>query len=169
MKNQTNSAWTPELRERVKKLWLTNSASEIVSALHAGGYTFSRSAIIGFVSRAGLTGKHKTEVHPFTSNKSSGATVSARHTQAIFRPRVNPEEAKLRCVEIAPRNITLIDLEPGDCRYPYGDGPMTFCGHPKQDGSQYCTPHHHLCWVKPITPAPKARVYHGTDFARGVA
>jgi len=44
--------------------------------------------------------------------------------------------------------LSLIDLEPGDCRYPYGgdeDGEaITFCGHPRRQGSSYCTPHFHL-------------------------
>jgi GcrA cell cycle regulator len=54
------------------------------------------------------------------------------------------EPVKLRCVGITPRLVALIDLERGDCRYPYGgdkDGePIVFCGHPRRDGSSYCTP-----------------------------
>jgi GcrA cell cycle regulator len=55
---------------------------------------------------------------------------------------------KLRCVEVNPRHLSLVDLEPGDCRYPYGgeeDGDViTFCGHPQREGSSYCVPHFHL-------------------------
>jgi GcrA cell cycle regulator len=44
--------------------------------------------------------------------------------------------------------ISLIELGPNDCRYPYGgekDGEaITFCGHPKVPGSSYCVPHFHL-------------------------
>lgn len=39
----------------------------------------------------------------------------------------------------------LLDLESGDCRYPFGDGPIVFCGHPAVDGSSYCLPHKILC------------------------
>lgn len=56
---------------------------------------------------------------------------------------VTTELGQFRCVETNPRHLTLLDLEPGDCRHPYGDGPMTFCGHPKRPGSSYCTPHFH--------------------------
>ncbi|WP_347710902.1 GcrA family cell cycle regulator [Bradyrhizobium sp. CB1650] len=53
-----------------------------------------------------------------------------------------------RCVGIKPRLISLLELAPGDCRYPYGgdkDGEeITFCGHPRQPGATYCTPHFHL-------------------------
>lgn len=61
----------------------------------------------------------------------------------------------LRCVEIEPLHKTLMDLGKDDCRYPYSDGPFTFCGHPKKENSSYCVPHHHLVWVKPL---PVSRV-----------
>ena len=55
---------------------------------------------------------------------------------------------QLRCVEIDPRHLSLIDLERGDCRYPYGGDEegeaITFCGHPRRPGSSYCTPHFHF-------------------------
>ncbi|QOZ32981.1 GcrA family cell cycle regulator [Bradyrhizobium sp. CCBAU 53421] len=55
------------------------------------------------------------------------------------------EMPQLRCAEVVPRHLSLLDLERGDCRYPYGgdaDGEtMTFCGHPCRPGSNYCAPH----------------------------
>lgn len=46
---------------------------------------------------------------------------------------------RLRCVGVQPRLIQLVELEPADCRYPYGgdkDGEeITFCGHPRQPGA----------------------------------
>lgn len=65
-------------------------------------------------------------------------------------PSIVPAETiKLRCVEIQPRNISLTDLEPDHCRYPYGGDEIgetvTFCGHSKMEGSSYCAPHFHLC------------------------
>jgi len=57
-------------------------------------------------------------------------------------------QPELRCVEIAPRHLSLLELEPGDCRYPYGGDvegeAITFCGHPRQEGFSYCTPHFQL-------------------------
>jgi GcrA cell cycle regulator len=55
---------------------------------------------------------------------------------------------QLRCVAITPRHLALVDLEADDCRYPYGGDaegePITFCGHPRRDGSSYCPSHFHL-------------------------
>ena len=47
-----------------------------------------------------------------------------------------------------PRHLSVIDLEAGDCRYPYGGDAegeaITFCGHPQREGSSYCLGHFHL-------------------------
>jgi GcrA cell cycle regulator len=47
-----------------------------------------------------------------------------------------------------PRHLSLLELEPNDCRYPFGgdeDGEaITFCGHPRRQGSSYCVSHFHL-------------------------
>ena len=63
----------------------------------------------------------------------------------VFDPAEMP---KLRCVEIVPRHLALVDLEPGDCRYPYGGDEegeaITFCGHARHPGSSYCVSHFHV-------------------------
>jgi GcrA cell cycle regulator len=62
-------------------------------------------------------------------------------------PSFEPEEApKLRCVDLEPRHLSLLELEACDCRYG-GDGEgeaITFCGHPRREDSSYCTAHFHL-------------------------
>jgi GcrA cell cycle regulator len=58
------------------------------------------------------------------------------------------EPVKLRCVGVRPRLIALLELAPGDCRYPYGGDKegeeIAFCGHPRHPGSSYCMPHFRL-------------------------
>ena len=83
---------------------------------------------------------------------------SSRRLMPVFEPA---ETVKLRCVEIDPRHLSLIDLEPGDCRYPYGGDEegeaITFCGHPQRRGSSYCTAHFHLS-RGPGTAAERAAI-----------
>jgi hypothetical protein len=96
----------------------------------------------GVKPRAKRHAKHKYEtVHIVRAN---GNSDSMKLTRSIKTDQFIP-----RCVEIEPRHLTLIDLEPNDCRYPYGYDTVTFCGHPKQAGSSYCVPHHHLC-LEPV-------------------
>ncbi|QPF87000.1 hypothetical protein IC762_12170 [Bradyrhizobium genosp. L] len=62
---------------------------------------------------------------------------------------VQTEIGELRCAPVEPRNLTLLELAAGDCRYPYGDGrDIVFCGHPIRKGS-YCLAHAALVFVPP--------------------
>lgn len=69
---------------------------------------------------------------------------------------VTTDQATLRCVEVDPRHLSFAELGPKDCRYPYGDGPFTFCGRPQLDGYSYCEGHKFLCWVPPRVLTDKA-------------
>lgn len=70
------------------------------------------------------------------------------------RGRIDPGPYECREVEDSPRHVSLIELEAGECRYPYGDDPrtMTFCGQKITERSafSFCTVHKLLCtrpWV----------------------
>jgi GcrA cell cycle regulator len=62
----------------------------------------------------------------------------------VFEPVESP---KLRCADVAPRHLSLLELESGDCRYPYGGDEegeaITFCSHVRREDSSYCTAHFH--------------------------
>jgi hypothetical protein len=45
---------------------------------------------------------------------------------------------------------SLMDLNPFECRYPYGDSMYSFCARPTKIGSSYCEHHNVMCWVKPV-------------------
>jgi GcrA cell cycle regulator len=152
--------WAPEhsdvLREYLAK---GMSYSEIADAINAKFKTaYSRCAAIGRAKRMGLAGPMPREDlpkhwpgRPPEAKALPQSKLRERHPPELMRPMPvfeRAEAVKLRCVEIAPRHLSLIDLELGDCRYPYGgdeDGEaITFCGHPRRQGSSYCTPHFHL-------------------------
>jgi GcrA cell cycle regulator len=117
--------------------------------------SYTRNAVLGRGKRMGLvTPQTRTERQPPRRPIVKAERALARTTSAPQLPFPVPpvpartEPVQLRCVGISPRLIDLVDLEPTDCRYPYGgdtDGdPIVFCGHPCQPGSCYCAPHFHL-------------------------
>jgi GcrA cell cycle regulator len=158
--------WVPEhcdaLRDYLAK---GMSYSEIAAAINAKFKTdYSRNAAIGRARRMGLSGPERPDSpsRPVDS-LAHWPKLPPRAKEPRLRPpreRHAPEfmpkppafertkTARLRCVEIAPRHLGLVDLEAGDCRYPYGGDTegeaITFCGHPRREGSSYCTPHFHL-------------------------
>ncbi|HLX16598.1 MAG TPA: GcrA family cell cycle regulator [Bradyrhizobium sp.] len=136
--------------------------SQIADALNARFNTdYSRNAAIGRARRMGLSGPAKPD-RPARPPKrqpkarAPGAKKPQSRVPAAPRSRLQvlkrAAALKLRCVGIVPRHLALIDLEVGDCRYPYGGDeegePITFCGHPRREGSSYCTSHFHLT-IKP--------------------
>jgi GcrA cell cycle regulator len=152
--------WAPEHSDALRELLARGmSYSESADAINAKFKTaYSRSAAIGRAKRMGLAGPDRPadlpghwSGRPPKARAPQRRKPRERHPPDFVRPVPvfeRTEAVKLRCVEIAPRHLSLIDLEPGDCRYPYGgdeDGEaITFCGHPRRQGTSYCTPHFHL-------------------------
>jgi GcrA cell cycle regulator len=131
------------------------SFSEIAEAINARFNTaYSRSAVLGRAKRIGLA---RADRPSDRSRRRPGARLpdppQRRERHAPAWPWPTPvieavKPVKLRCVEIEPRHVSLLALEPDDCRYPYGgeeEGEaITFCAHPRRQGSSYCKAHFDL-------------------------
>jgi GcrA cell cycle regulator len=151
-----SSDWPPEHSEALREHFARGrSYSQIAKAINAKfGTRYSRNATIGRGKRMGLAGPDRRADFAKPVPKASRprrhkprehhAPESSRPT-SIFEP---VETVKLRCVEIDPRHLSLMELERADCRYPFGGDEegeaISFCGHPQRPGSSYCTPHFHL-------------------------
>lgn len=135
--------WTEELTERLKTFYATGiSSSQIAAEMNCG---ISRNAVIGKVSRMGLVRDNGYGSRGRAPRHQPYKPRPKRSTPFLVPRAFNAEEAaELRCVEVEPRHVSLIDLEPTDCRWPYGDGPYTHCGNPQHNGSSYCGPHFYL-------------------------
>lgn len=181
-----------------KTFWTSDQDAALKAYVNAGKLSFSgmaaaingefktaysRNAAIGRATRMGLTNPKKVRdpnAPPRKSHKKKSTANTGQHhvvTRIVsansfgglrVQQSIGTEEYKLRCVEIAPLNLTLADLPDDGCHYIAGND-LLYCGHPVMKGSSYCTPHHFLCWVPARPSLPKARVYQGTNFARGAA
>jgi len=148
--------WAPEHAEALREhLAKGLSYAEIAAAINAKFKTaYSRNAAIGRARRMGLAGSDRPGGWPKLTPKAQQPSLRKlrkRHSlDAVWRLPVfeRTETAKLRCAEVDPRHLSLFDLEPNDCRYPYGgdeeNEAITFCGHPRRQGSSYCAPHFRL-------------------------
>lgn len=163
--------WTEETSEALRSFINEGlSFAKAAEKLNARfGLNLSRNAAIGRGGRMGLLVKRpKREKVPKVerpkrscANKHSIVTRIIRgngnsNHMRVIESRELAEAFELRCVEIIPRNLTLLELEAGDCHYPYGDEAITFCGHPILAGSSYCAPHKHLC-LAPSSPHRRVR------------
>jgi GcrA cell cycle regulator len=135
------------------------SYGEIARILNAKfGTAYTRNAALGRGMRMGLprperpVGRGKGLAAFRAPDRKGTATKTATRQTARSTGAAAPAKRRkpvpLRCVGVTPRLISLVQLEKGDCRYPYGgdrDGEaISFCGHPRLPGSSYCAPHFRL-------------------------
>lgn len=146
--------WPPEhcdaLREYLAEGLSFAEAAVAINARYDSAY--SRNATIGRAKRMGLVAQDRTKRLPRAPQPLAPQLRKRSERGAASKPEPPPAErpdrVKLRCIQIMPRHLPLFELEAGDCRYPYGgddDGEaITFCGHPRREGSSYCIGHFHL-------------------------
>jgi GcrA cell cycle regulator len=151
------SNWAPAHSKALREYYARGmSHSAIARAINAEFKTsYTRNAVLGRATRMGLA----VVDQPRDGTKSPSITETPRLQRV--RERANPrpwrlppvfeatEATPLRCADVVPRHLSLVDLERGDCRYPYGGGDadgeaITFCGHPRRRGSSYCAAHFDL-------------------------
>ncbi|PAY04565.1 hypothetical protein CK489_35665 [Bradyrhizobium sp. UFLA03-84] len=156
--------WLPEHSAALQDLRARGlSYSEIADTINATFNTaYTRNAALSRAQRMGLAGLDRPEptlpghldppkpslpeLRGWPCDRRAEPKLNLLRCPRIFTEMV--EMPRLRCAAVAPRHLSLLDLQPGDCRYPYGgdaeDEAMTFCGHPRRPGSSYCAPHFHL-------------------------
>jgi GcrA cell cycle regulator len=159
------SNWASEhsdaLREFLAKGLSYSEAARAINSIFNTSY--SRSAALGRARRLRLEAEERrrpsmptqpVDLHDIPEPRPSASTTAALLWPAPVFKEMKP--LKLRCVGIEPRQLSLVELEKDDCRYPYGGDEegeaITFCGHPRRPDSSYCTPHFHLS-RDPVVPA----------------
>jgi GcrA cell cycle regulator len=130
------------------------SYSAIAKAINATFKTdFSRNAALSRAKRMQLvgTGRPDRPKPPPPVTPATPRRVLERGAAGMpwFPPAFKSKEMpELRCADVAPRHLSLMELKRGDCRYPYGGDKegeaMTFCGHRRRPGSSYCAAHFDL-------------------------
>lgn len=137
--------WSKADVELLHKLWFAGgSASACGRELGRG-----RNAVIGKVHRCGWTGQRAL------GHKSPRMPPRAK----LPKPKKNipgniPEPAKQPLPSFpAAFTYSLLDLRPGQCRWPQGDGPFLFCGARQDEGGPYCREHEELAHQGPVVRA----------------
>jgi GcrA cell cycle regulator len=152
------SNWAEEHSQALRQYLQTSlSFAEIAKAINARFSTdYSRNATIGRARRLGLSGPERSDRPARLRSPPKPRPVRLQKRRARVSAEVRPKPAvferaaalQLRCVGIMPRHLSLLELDNGDCRYPYGGDAegeaITFCGHPRREGSSYCVSHFHL-------------------------
>jgi GcrA cell cycle regulator len=158
--------WPSEHSDALRDYFLKGmSYAEIGRQINARfGAAYTRNAVAGRAKRLGLIASAPVTSPSIMPSLPPAACLVSPHRSALPSLNLPPKSAlkpaapvKLRCVGVQPRLILLVELAPGDCRYPYGgdkDGEeITFCGHPREPGASYCAPHARLTRRSGVAPA----------------
>ena len=134
--NHVNAIWTDEqsallTANLVEGLSMAENAAEINEKFNTH---FTRNAVCGRAYRIGLVSPDKPKVIP------------QPRKPRTYKPRPKKfnaeyQQLQLRCEEVRPDHVALVDLCANGCRWPYGDSPYTFCNQPQLEGTSYCPTH----------------------------
>ncbi len=123
------------------------SHSDAAASLNAQfGTSYTRNACIGVANRMGIKSLC-TKGRPSADGQPKRLRAKRKSPLKLEpkRPRQPHIDTRpMRCDDVTPLHKSLLELEPGDCRWPYGDNPFTFCGHLSLEGRSYCPAHESL-------------------------
>lgn len=148
------NAWSDERIEQLKKLFDAGmSASQIAAQLGQ----MSRNAVVGKLHRLGIKRGRVIRTRVDAPRAARKAPAAKRPHTEVYRLVGNKvqtvlefDDAVLRQADVIPLNITLMNLERSQCRYPTQTEPTLFCGNERAEASSYCPQHAALCRGVPV-------------------
>lgn len=152
-----STGWTQARLDHATALYKDGASfSEIAAAI---GGKISRNAVIGMARRQGWSGRKPAGTSLRTQQRKKRANADRSTTMRVQWKAAPPPPKPARVlpprIEDIPqpvsRDVALLDLTAGDCRWPSGDGPFLFCGHRAEEGRPYCAYHTRLAY-QPLTP-----------------
>ncbi len=155
-----NRPWTEAEVDQLKAAWARGeSASGIAQSLGR-----DRNSILGKIhvlrrkgepieprrtGRTALSRGERLEISNRRRARAGKALIAALPPVAAVVP--------LASGSVSPKRLSIVEIGPGQCRWPYGNGPFHFCGHTAVLGKPYCLDHAQIAY-QPATPADKQPV-----------
>jgi hypothetical protein len=143
------AAWTPQEDAAIRARTRTHSASQIAALLPGR----TRASVVGRAWRLGESlGKDETTrlelEHPRRARARlrRAAPPSLAPSPEEAWPSASPA-ARRAALAVQPRLVRLEALSVRQCRWPYGEETLRFCGHGTAAGAVYCTAHRGLAFV----------------------
>ena len=99
-------------------------------------FSLTRNQVAGILSRNGMFKTRRKATIKSKPPKPIRRAPLRQFKSSPFRPAQDP---------VVPLGVNLTDLAHDQCRWPYGEGPYTFCGHKKSASHKsYCDHHAYM-------------------------
>jgi hypothetical protein len=140
------AAWTNVEDAAIRANARTHSASQIAAMLPGR----TRASVVGRAWRLGASlAKDETTrlelEHPKRKARRSAPPVLPADPVEAW-PHASPT-ARRAAMAVQPRLLRLEALTASQCRWPYGEEDVRFCGHVAEEGAPYCPAHRGLAYV----------------------
>ena len=150
------SPWTDELTQKLRELWPTYTAGQIVVIFGRDhGFYLTRNAVIGKAHRLSIDLKTR----PMAPPKLDKPRIRRRMgpLKSLAAPQATPAPFVPRIVEtMPPRHLTFAELTDDACKWECSGqddvSEFRFCGHVAADGKPYCSNHCRIAYLAPPKP-----------------
>jgi GcrA cell cycle regulator len=123
----------------------------------------TKNAVIGRRGRIGLAGPKR--VAKPRNRSPNRAKAEPRVSMRRMAMLLQTEPVSADIARIGTKS--LLDLAPGECRFPFGDKPYTFCGCKAVDGLPYCAPCAGIAYGRAGIERARARMSRFGNWATG--
>ena len=151
------SPWTDELTQKLRELWPTYSANQIVVIFGRDhGFYLTRNAVIGKAHRLSIDLKTRPMAPPKLDKPKIRRRMGTLKI-SVVAPQAAPVPFVPRVVAAAPpRNLTLLELTDDACKWECSGqddaSEFRFCGHDSIEGKPYCAAHCKTSYLAPTKP-----------------
>jgi hypothetical protein len=140
------AAWAAQEDAAIRAHARTHSASQIAALLPGR----TRASVVGRAWRLGasLAKDDTTRLaleHPKRKARRTAPPVPPAESAEAW-PSASTA-ARRAALAVQPRLVRLEALEARECRWPYGEAEVRFCGHVAEEASPYCLAHRGLAYV----------------------
>jgi GcrA cell cycle regulator len=137
----TEPTWTPERIEILTRMRAEGySASQI--GVRLGGLT--RCAVLGKAKRLGLAPRKPSPKRSPRPRMPREAKPKPERVHSFKVPKLEPPLPPDSTPPVWAK--PLLELEPNECRFPYGEENFLFCAAPAEAGLSYCASHCRVCY-----------------------
>lgn len=138
---RSKNNWSAERLDQLTTLWKEGKSGTEIATIFGHGFTRSavlaKARLLNLPRRRDASGlKPRTETKPKSLPRIRLSGPINQLRTAVTKPLPAPKPST-----VVPRLIALVDLEKTDCRWPYGDSPVLFCGCKRELGRPYCAGH----------------------------
>jgi GcrA cell cycle regulator len=143
--------WTSEQDDQLRAMHVENPRPTCAKMGERIGCT--KNAVIGRRGRIGLAGPKR---------------VAGSRNRSPNRPKAEPRVSMQRIAMLKAEPVSadtapigtksLVDLAPGECRWPFGNGPYTFCGCRAFTGLPYCARHAGSAYGRVVVVCARTKV-----------